>query len=211
MNQRLIGILLALLPGVIAHAQDFDGQAREIPQPDHLVPVAPYAPDFHREYLGLCHELLQVSERETAVMIYMPSFEPEEGLVLRETEGPEPRYELIATRADRSIWYSMPKNNQEHKQRAVKVTRHRAPLPADLARHVCRLWEAMLRGVRYPGPEMEGVAVDGATTEFRWRPPFGGTLHGETWSPTKGSPRHFVELGRSLIEYCDAAEAERAR
>jgi hypothetical protein len=185
---------------------------------DHLVPIDPYyGHPVLRKYAELYSTLLQVPGWETkaAVMVYRPSFEPEECLVIYETEEKRQRYTLIYTRADRNIWYSMPENRDEEERRKrperVKVTHHEAPLPPYLARRVGKLWERMLAGVRYPGPEFDGSGIDDATViELRYTRKFGRPMYGEARSPSLGAPKLLVDLGRALIDYASIAEPGRA-
>src|SRR5207249_712870 len=125
--------------------------------------------------------------------------------ILHAPKGGPAKYTLVYVRADESIWSSMPENNDENRQKPVKATRREAPLPPELAKRVLSLWEKMLRGVRYPEPENDNDGLDGETIEF-----WGNFMFGETWSPSHGAPKLFVELGRSLMEYCEAPETKRA-
>ena len=67
-----------------------------------------------------------------------------------------------------------------------------------------QLWKRMLLRTRYP--EASSAGLDGTTYEFAtWH------VYGETWSPQeRKSPLLFVELGESLIGYCEATPAERS-
>ena len=173
-------------------------------EPDHLVPINPYPAEWSQRYAKLYRKKLKLPERnEAAVMIYRPAFDAEESLVLHRSEGRPPSFALIHTRADRNIWYSMPENSDDGERKRVRVTRREAPLPSELAERVRRVWDRMLRGVRYPIPE-EGVGADGVTIEF-WR----HGMYGKAWSPTGGAPKLFVDLGRSLVDYCTSPKDQR--
>lgn len=227
MSPRLGPILLVLLAwqGVRAQAPpDERGRPKEarkgIWEIDHLVPIDPHDDHpVHRRYRELRHKLLQVPGREkkAAVMVYAPSFDPEECLYLYKKEGEGARYTLVHTRADRNIWYSMPENRDEGEPgkgpEPVKVTRHETSLTPDPGGRVSALWEQMLAGVRYPGPEFDGSGIDDATVvEFRCaRGEFGRTMYGVARSPSRGAPKRLLDLGRSLIDYASADEAERPR
>jgi hypothetical protein len=141
-------------------------------------------------------------------MVYLPPFDSEECLVLHEAKGDRPTYTLVHTRADRNIWYSMAQNSDDGKPKAVYVKRREVTLPPDLAGRVCRIWERMLRGVRYPAraPAPDSSILDGTRVEFWRRGMFGDTL-----SPDRGAPMLLVELGRSLIDYCSASEDRRPK
>jgi hypothetical protein len=139
-------------------------------------------------------------------MVYLPSFDPEECLVLHEAKGDRPTYTLVHTRADRNIWYSMAQNSDDGKPKPVHVRRREVDLPPDLAGRVCRIWERMLRGVRYPTRDPDFAVMDGTRVEF-WR----RGMFGDTYEPERGAPKLLVELGRSLIDYCSASEDHRPR
>ncbi|QEH35863.1 hypothetical protein OJF2_44200 [Aquisphaera giovannonii] len=198
---------LVLLVGRCPGQDEAEVPKRQVDQPDHLVPIDPYPGDWHESYAKLYRKTLQLPEPgEAAVMVYMPSFSGEEGLVIHETEGKDPSFILIHTRADRNIWYSMPENSDDGKPKRVVVTRREAPLPAETAWRVCRLWERMLRGVRYPIPaEEDSTGLDGETIEF-WR----HNMYGTTWSPEGGALRGLLDLGRALADYCEVSEDKRA-
>jgi hypothetical protein len=104
---------------------------------------------------------------------------------------------------DKSIWYSMPENNDKKKQQKVSISTTTADFPKALGARVHKLWERMLRRTRYP--EEPNAGLDGTTYEFAmW------CVYGETWSPQeRKSPLLFIELGDSLIGYCKATPAER--
>jgi hypothetical protein len=127
----------------------------------------------------------------------------------RQTDDKIPQYRLILTRADTNIWYSMPENNEEGERKAVKVTRREASLPPDLAGRVCGLWEAMLRGVRYPKPEEMPSASTGRPSSSGGHEALEADVRRDV-VPDPGRPFALVDLGRSLIEYVDADEAGRA-
>jgi hypothetical protein len=139
-------------------------------------------------------------------MVYLPSFDPEECLVIHETKGERPTYMLVHTRTDQNIWYSMPQNSEDGKRKRVVVTRHEVSLPPELAGRVCRIWERMLRGVRYPARDPDFEVMDGVTIEF-WR----HGMYGHTSSPVGDAPRLFVDRGRSVINYCSVPEGQRPK
>jgi hypothetical protein len=205
MRTRVLVVLVLLLSAGACFGQDEAKPPEKSPdEPDHLVPLDPYPYRWKRRYMRLCREKLQIPREPGAtVMVYMPSFVPEECLVVHESEGERSSFTLIHTRADKNIYYSMPENNGGKRER-VAVTRREATLPPELAGRVCRVWDRMLRGIRYPIPDEENRGDDGVTIEF-WR----HRMFGKTWSPTGGAPRLLVELGRSLIAFCDAPEEKR--
>lgn len=200
--------LAFLLSAGLGYAQDEPIPPEKAPdEPDHLVPLNPYPARWHTRYMKLCQRKLKLpAGPEAAVMVYRPAFDPEECLVIHESGGEKPAYRLIHTKADRNIWYSMPENSDEGERERVKVARRECPMPPELAERVCRVWDRMLRGVRYPIPDEEPGGADGVTIEF-WR----HRMYGKAWSPEGGAPRLFVDLGRSLIDLCGAAEGERGK
>jgi hypothetical protein len=202
-NQVLVALAL-LIPAGACHGQGDDGvPPRILTGPDHLVPI--YPGRWAGEYWRLYRKELQLPvQPEAAVMVYLPSFDPEECLVIHETKGERPTYTLVHTRADRNIWYSMPQNSEDGKRKHVIVTRREVTLPPGLAERVCGIWERMLRGVRYPAKDPDFDIVDGEMIEF-WR----HGMFGQTLSPDGGAPKLFVELGRSLIKYCSASTDQR--
>jgi hypothetical protein len=204
MRTQLLIALALLIPAGPRYDQGAGGPPAKIPTgPDHLVPLDP--PRWASEYPRLYRNELQLpGPREAAVMVYLPSFAPEEGLVIRESEGKRPSYTLVHTRADRNIWYSMPQNSEDGKRKRVAVTRREISMPPELAGRVCRIWERMLRGVRYPAQDPDFEVLDGERIEF-WR----HGMYGQTSSPESGAPKLFVDLGRTLINYCSAPEEQR--
>lgn len=201
--RSMLLVTLILLAGP-AHGQE--GKAKPRRTPDHLVPLNPYRDWKEKKYIDLIREKLElpeVDDHKPVVMIARPSFEPEEALVLDEIPENENTFKLLHTKASRNIWFWMFEHNDGGNiKQGVTVARHEAILPAAVARRVCRLWERMLRGVRYPDEEPFGV--DGETFEF-WC----DGMYGETWNPEGASTLQFVELGLSLIAYCDLPEGKR--
>jgi hypothetical protein len=203
-SSTLIALALSL-PVIPCYGQDAPERPTNSARgPDHLVPVDPLI--WSGRYPKLLRRTFGLDEGpvDATVMIYEPSFSAEEVLVLRgPDEGPQP-FTLIHTRANPGIYRSMAEDNVDRKPKRVELTRKEAPLPPELAGRVGRMWERMLLGTRYPKPADKVYGADGVTIEF-WR----DRMYGETWSPKAGAPRLLVDLGRSLIDYCDAAEGAR--
>ncbi len=200
-------VLVLSLPAGPCLGQDRADLPEKAPdEPDHLVPLDPYPARWHTKYTKLYRRKLKVPKRhEAAVMVYRPSFEGEECLVIHESEGNEPSFTLIHTRADQNIWYSMPENSDDGERKRVVVTGREVPVPRELGERICRVWDRMLRGVRYPVPDEEPGGADGVSIEF-WR----HRMYGRAWSPSGGAPKGLVDLGRSLVEYCEAPADRRA-
>ena len=105
--------------------------------------------------------------------------------------------------ADKSIWYSMPENNDEKIQKEVAVSVSTVEFPKPLAKRLEQLWARMLQRSRYP--DVSNARSDGTTYEFGMC-----GMYGETWSPQeRKSPLLFVELGQALVAYCKAAPSDR--
>lgn len=203
--QILIALTL-LIPTGLRSGRGADGPpAKTLSGPDHLVPLDPYnwASEYFRWY---CNKLQLPTRPEAAVMVRLPSFDPEECLVIHESRDERPTYTLIYTRANQNIWYSMPHNSEDGKQKSVKVSRQEVSLPSELAGRVCRIWETMLRGVRYPSRDQDFEVMDGVRTEF-WR----HSMYGQTSPPLKGAPKLLNDLGRVLMRYCSVPEDRRPK
>jgi hypothetical protein len=141
---------------------------------------------------------------DLAVMIWMPANAKEECLILRKTGAERPTYRLLSQRAKASIWVAMPEQNGGRRMPPVQVTRWDAPLDRATGQRLDRVWEAMLRGTRFPERDSRGLMSDGETVEFRY-----GFMYGEAIPPIVGPAALLVDLGRALIDYCQASEAER--
>jgi hypothetical protein len=199
----LFALLVLILPG-LSHAQADDApRPRITTEPDHLEPIYPgsWTGDYWRLYRK---ELRLPTQPEAGVMVYLPAFRPEECLVVHATNGPPPTYVLVHTRADKSLYYSMPENSEDGKPKQVMVKRREVALPPVVAERLCRVWDRMLRGVRYPAIDRKTDIMDGERIEF-WR----HGMFGQTHSPSGGAPKLFVDLGRSLINYCSSSEEQR--
>jgi hypothetical protein len=166
-------------------------------EPDHLVPVDPNPAG----YVELLRKQLKLDSSFFARMVVMPSFEGESSLRLHGKEGEldinkVTNFFLTCYTADKSIWESMPENNEEKKIRPIIVSVTTAPIPAATARRISEIWEKMLS--RTHAPEMKNTGCDGVTIEFATT-----KARGETWTPTeRKSPLLLEELGRSLVDYC---------
>jgi hypothetical protein len=203
----IIALVLVVLVSPSFGQDDTPIRAKAKNEPDHLVPVDPSPARWAKRYTKLWRKTLKLpKESAAAVMVYRPSFEGEQCLVIHESKKSGSRtFTLVCTRADRSIWCSMPENSDDGKSTRVAVTRHEATLPVELADRLCRVWERMLRAVSYPDEDEDHDGTDGVFIEFSRH-----QMYGETWSPTSGAPRGFVDLGKSLIDYCTAPEAKQA-
>jgi hypothetical protein len=202
-REVLVGLVVLISAG-LSHGQADDASPpRRATEPDHLEPIYPFhwAGDYCRLYRK---ELRLPTQPEAGVMVYLPAFDPEECLVIHATKGTPPTYVLVYTRANENLWYSMPENSEDGKPKRVMIKRREVALPPVVAERVCRVWERMLRGVRYPAIDRNYDTMDGEKIEF-WR----NGMFGQTLSPSGGAPKLFVDLGRSLINYCSSSVNQR--
>jgi len=216
--QVVVGILAFLGPGFLfAQVSDpFAEHAVASPEvlnphePDHLIPVDPYPDDWSVRYANQLRERFGLDSTFYFRMLVRPSFDAEYSVSLIGDERHYPwkidsdtKLTMKYVVADKSIWYAMPDNNDEKKQKDVNVTIQTTEIPMALALRLIELWDQMLLGTRYSSPDIGGL--DGATYEFAmWQ------RYGETWSPHhQKSPLLFVELGESLVDLCKAPPANR--
>jgi len=189
-----------------ASAPDAGGM-REL---DHLVPVDPYPGDWSVRYSDKLRKLFVLEPPFSFRMLVRPSFSAE--YVVSMINNPEDpgdsnnanKLIIKYSIADKSIWYSMPENNEEKKEKAVTVDSKFVEFPKAQGTRLYKIWNRMLRQTRYPEGYGDG-GLDGTTYEFStW------CAYGEVWSPTaRKSPLLFIELGESLIAYCKATDEER--
>ena len=178
-------------------------------EPDHLIPVDPYPSDWRVRYTSALHSRIKAKTYFFAQMETRPSFSGESCLQLHGEDGisefsAAKSFFLTYSEADTSIWYSMPENSDDGKQGAVNVTITTVPISKAVASRLCTIWNEML--MRTHMPKEDATGLDGITIEFAT--PRG---YGKTWTPTEPkSPLLLVKLGESLIQYCKAAENNRA-
>ena len=205
-------ILVTFTFGAFVHAEDSSDPFSENSQPDntpstpdHLIPLNPNPGNWQRPYVKQLTQYLDLDAVYLARMIVMPSFEAEYSM---RVHGDADSYEFDQSKeyfvscriSDKSIWYSMPSNNDEMLQKPVKPQSIKASLPTATARRICAIWQAMI--LRTQHPEDDGGGLDGVTIEFASQ-----HGHGETWTPTDGtSPALLWDLGEKLIEYCKASD-----
>lgn len=205
--------IVALL-GLAIPAEAVD-EPFEIVEPDHLVPLDPHPGDWDIRYSKQVRSRLKLDDQPYDLqMLVRPSFSPEYVVRIYGFSSRVSKTLVVTyTSAEKSIWYSMPENNQERKQKDVPVSTKLAELPNPLATRVYKVWERMLRRTRYPQVPHQGL--DGTTYEFSFSRVYGDitmlTAYGEIWSPSeRKSPLLFIELGESLIAYCKAWPAEQS-
>ena len=86
-------------------------------------------------------------------MMCRPSFEGESLVFIhggekdRELETTE-KFQVTARIAEKSIWYSLPDNNEEKQDKEVKISTSTAPLEKALAVRLVRVWNQMLEDTK---------------------------------------------------------------
>ena len=124
-------------------------------------------------------------------VVCLPSFDVEWAVRLLWPKRDDPS--LVLTVAAYKIW-------REESDTALNasVLLHRAPITAELAEQIGRIWDHMLRRTRFP--QNGGLGLDGVTYHFanRW-------MAGKKWSPQPDTaPGRLVELSHRLRDYCEA-------
>jgi hypothetical protein len=144
-----------------------------------------------------------------ARMVCLPSCAPEWAVsVVREDERfvtPDDKLIFFVEYAvvEKSLW-------GEGNLRDVKVKKSRASLDRKTAEALQEVWRLMLRSVRYPDKDRDGL--DGETYRFSRGVPLldrglpsplvGGFEHGHIWSPDDASTTgELVAIGESLKKY----------
>lgn len=194
-------VSVLLLSGILLRAE-------EPCRPDHLTPVDPYPGDWHVRYTDLVHKHLLPRYRFFVAMIVRPSFEGEYSVVLHGTKedyeldwAKTPRVFVSHFSAEKNIWYSMPENNSEKKQKEIKVTTRTTEIPKSLAKRVQGLFLEMLKQTRYFHDD--GIYLDGTDWEFT-----ADGMYGRSQLQCK-STALLARLGLSMMDYCDSAERDR--
>jgi hypothetical protein len=198
------------------------GEFYEVPNgkaPSHLVPPDGGSTEYKREIeQRLFQERAQKNKRKVsplAIMLKLPSFEPEASLILNEEishadatksdashllPGAKKRYVLTVSRAKSSIWGELQRNSGKRKKE-VQVERIDREISRELAIAIQRVWAKALHLTRYPSHRSSGL--DGTKYVFTvWVHGF-GFMEGETWSPEKGLPRELVDMGKSLMIFVE--------
>lgn len=142
-------------------------------------------------------------------MLVRPSFSAEYVITLHRDANrpkdaqPAGKTFLTYSVSDHSIWYSMPENNDQKEQKKISITTITVEFPKPLGLSIYELWRRMLQRTRYSDKSYAGL--DGTIYEFSLE----GRC-GEFWSPQeRKSPTLLIELGESLVSYCNAAVDDR--
>lgn len=181
----------------------------ESTEPDHLIPLAPLKSDGYGAYVERLMEVFQLRDDAAPRMLVRPTLRAEYVLrLLDEKASPErgrtDLWVLSCGMADTNIWYSKAENNSAKVEKPVSVTTQKAVIPATLGRRLQGLWSKMLQ--RTQKDEGSRTGSGGITYEFSM-----GGKSGKISAPQeRRSPRLFVELGESLVSYCQTPEADRA-
>lgn len=215
---RLVGCLgiLAMLPAAAAEpsseTDEAISEAVKVPySPDHLAPLRPVKDgDWRAPYRAALQTRLGLNSPFFARVTFLNSSEGEACLRLH---GPGGQFDYAKTRefflsyhvAEKSIWYSLPENNDGKKQEEVVVAVYSAPIPKEFAIRLHILWDKML--ARTAPRERVDTSLDGTTYEFATP-----ERVGEASNPRRGkSPRLFADLGYSLAHYCQAEKSKRGK
>jgi hypothetical protein len=205
--KHLCLLLIALLP-LTGHADKFF-EVEDGDEPNHLTPLNP--PDAYDERLA---KHLFLTDGQFGRFLARPSFGaescvsvhaeiPEEAKKKYHDEfavpDDEQKYFITVTRASESLWYSMPRNNEEKKAKEVKITRVDREISLELAIAIQRAWGRMLQHTRYPAKASLGF--DGITYHFSVWVRGLGDLYGRTWTPQGGLTAEIAALGNELTTF----------
>ncbi|WP_050025002.1 hypothetical protein [Verrucomicrobium sp. BvORR034] len=205
--RHLCLLLIVLLP-LTGHADKFF-EVEDGDEPNHLTPLNP--PDAYDERLA---KHLFLTDGQFGRFLARPSFGaescvsvhaeiPEEAKKKYHDEfavpDDEQKYFITVTRASESLWYSMPRNNEEKKAKEVKITRVDREISLELAIAIQRAWGRMLQHTRYPAKASLGF--DGITYHFSVWVRGLGDLYGRTWTPQGGLTAEIAALGIELATF----------
>jgi hypothetical protein len=146
-----------------------------------------------------------------ARMVCLPSFAAESVVTVVRRDDDQLMYFVEYAEAEKSLWGPGPFGD-------VKVKKSRASIDRKTAETVQEVWRLMLRAVRYPDKDRNGL--DGDTYRFSRGVPFpdhgppvgGGFEHGQIWSPDDDSmTRELVAIGESLKKYALAKPEEKEK
>ena len=175
-----------------------------------LEPVEPYQED-RVEYLAKMHKLIEPAIEPFLQMRVNPSFEPDYSVCLHGSPGDvywadaKPIF-VSFYRADRNIGYSLPKYN-DGKDEKVSVAVTTAELPRPVAERIHEAWSKILLRTRYSDDSV--IRADPTTIQFSCRGNR-GSRYAEAYDAECEDSVLLVELGGSLIDYCNAEADKRA-
>ncbi len=205
----VVNLLFASVIATSAKEEGAGERARPY-HPDHLVPVDPNPADWHVRYTEALSKQLNLHSPFFIRMLELPSFEGESSLRLSGKNGEKEitkinEFILTLYEADKSIWYSLPENNEEKIQKPVVVAVKSASIPKPVALRLHAVWEKMIQRTR--APKQPDTTLDGVTYEFATK-----TGKGEARNPKSNglSPGRLVALGYSLKNYCEVNASQRA-
>ena len=207
----IIAILLTLSSAVSKGQEKNDPFTNHpsnlLPGADHLIPHTPNYEDYSVSYQKLLNKNLKLDSRYLALMLVKPSFDGDYSLLLQgdgnsfSIKGSK-TFSLTLTKAEESIWYSMPGNNQKKEQKEIKLKTSTVAIDPSMAARLNGLWNRMILRTRYSAAP--NIGLDGITIEFAT-----AIGQGETWSPRQNSPSLLWGLGETLVQYCQAPEENR--
>jgi hypothetical protein len=170
---------------------------------DSLMPSLNVDKDWERDYSALLNKhfkldqafearMLIESNRESVVSLHRKD-DPMLGYILT--------YRSVSPESKSSIWGCVPRPKSPTTSKEVKIYERTASLPKELGDRLVAVWSLMMNRVS----NHTSYGLDGATYVFSTK-----EKTAETWSPReRKSPLLFVELGRSLMDYCRTERARR--
>lgn len=175
------------------HALASQAQQRD----DHLVPTEGLLTSYsgQDQYYSKVRETLYagLSENPVALLVVLPSFEPEYVLSIDQKGS---KYYLTYNQAQKSIWSA----SQAQGSPKVEVEAKSVEMSKEAATTVGELFNTALDQVRYPAPVMS-IRGDGTTYTFIAFRAGNGIRAGETWSPgVKTKMATLVAVAESLKE-----------
>ncbi len=200
-----------------------DAQAQEFYRcqmgefPDHLTPLRYPA----SQYDQLVRDMLVVTEGKYGRFLVKPSFQAEYSVSVDAAVAPadigkdhrfvkdkDRLYHLTLTRANKSIWSAMPRNDDPGELESLEVIRVDREISFELAVAIQRSWGRMVQQTRYPRQVL--VGSDGCNYEFSVWVWAMGFIYGKTWSPEGGLRLEIVEIGEDLVQLAENAEIQEA-
>lgn len=197
-----------LLPGIVGINFLFALEPLEIEYQsnahcDYLEPV----PSQHDEYEDLLQKKLLVTSGDYGRMLFLPSFTGEWAVSVYNKEPQSQgsvKYCITLTEAKKNLYYSFPENNDQKKRKDVIVRRTDVEIDREFAVKIQRAWATYILETRYSKTNNDGV--DGYVARFSVWVRGEGNIQGQVWTPSRGLPLEFVELGFALVDYCKAPE-----
>ncbi|WP_309384592.1 hypothetical protein [Cerasicoccus frondis] len=209
-------LFLVVMLSLNAKAQEFY-RCKMGEFPDHLSPLRYPA----SQYDQLVREMLVVTEGQYGRFLVKPSFRAEYSVSVdaevapadvgkdyRSIKDEDRLYVLTLTRANKSIWGAMPRDDEPGELESLEVIRVDRSISFELAVAIQRSWGRMIQLTRYPSQVL--VGSDGSNYEFSVWVWAMGFIYGKTWSPDGGLRLGIVELGEDLVQLAENTEMQEA-